>query len=91
MSAEVPPGAAGPLLTVYGRTWCHLCQDMLDALQALQGRHAFSLEYVDVDEDAALERRFGERVPVLAAGGRELCHYHLDEAALLAYLRERDA
>ena len=35
----------------------------------------------DVDADASLEKRFGDRVPVLLLGaldGIELCHYHLD-------------
>jgi hypothetical protein len=41
---------------------------------------------VDVDEDPALRRRFGERVPVLVADGRVLCEAHFDEAAVRAYL-----
>jgi len=44
----------------------------------------------DVDADPALEARYGERVPVLAdAAGAEICHYHLDEAALRARLAVR--
>jgi hypothetical protein len=40
---------------------------------------------VDVDSDDELRSRYGERVPVLLAGGDEICHYHLDRAALDAY------
>jgi hypothetical protein len=44
----------------------------------------------DVDADAALEARYGERVPVLTdAKGAEICHYRLDEAALQARLAVR--
>ena len=79
---------AGRVLTVYGREYCHLCHDMVAALEALRPVHGFDLVVIDVDENEALERRFGERVPVLLAGERELCHYFLDPAALDAYLAE---
>ncbi len=75
-----------PLLTVYGRSYCHLCDDMIAALRALQGRFSFVLEVVDVDSDAGLEARFGEKVPVLMHEARELCHYFLDEPAVTAAL-----
>lgn len=79
---------AQPVLTVYARTYCHLCDDMIAALQQLQGRFVFEIRVVDVDSDAALETRFGEWVPVLMAGDSEpeLCHYYLDEAAVTAFL-----
>lgn len=77
------------LLTVYGREYCHLCHDMVAALEALRPAHGFRLEVVDVDGDEALEARYGERVPVLAGeGGKEICHYRLDPAALDAYFGE---
>jgi len=44
------------------------------------------LDEVDVDRDPALEARWGESVPVLLAGERELCRYRLDRAAVAAYL-----
>jgi len=70
-------------LLLYGRAWCHLCEDMAVALRGLQDELDFAFEILDVDADPVLEARFGERVPVLvAADGSEVCHYHLDEAAL---------
>ncbi|MBN9133765.1 MAG: thioredoxin [Nitrosomonadales bacterium SCN 54-20] len=66
------------LLTVYGREHCHLCQDMLAALQELKPDYPFKLEVVDVDSDGDLQSRYGQRVPVLMAGNTEICHYHLD-------------
>ena len=75
-----------PRLTVYSRAYCHLCADMIAGLRDLQAGAAFELEVIDVDGDAALEARYGERVPVLAAAGVELCHYHLDAAKVDEYL-----
>lgn len=75
--------------TLYSRSYCHLCDDMLAALQALAPPgQAFEVDVIDVDVDPALVARFDELVPVLF--GRldepELCHYFLDEAAVRAYL-----
>jgi thioredoxin-like negative regulator of GroEL len=75
--------------TLYSRSYCHLCEDMLAALNALQtDALRFSVAVVDVDADPALVARFDELVPVLcgAAGQAELCHYFLDEAAVRAYV-----
>lgn len=73
-------------LTLYSRAWCHLCEDMLAGLRELQARQPFELAVIDVDTRPELEARFGEQVPVLMHGGRELCHYHLDHAAVTDYL-----
>ena len=70
------------VLTVYGREDCHLCSEMIAALEPLQGRYGFTLEVVDVDRDQALEERYGALVPVLAAGNEEICHYFFDPDAL---------
>ncbi|TFW33320.1 glutaredoxin family protein [Massilia horti] len=75
--------------TLYSRSYCHLCEDMLAALQALQGDgRRFEVEVVDVDADPALVARFDELVPVLfgAPDQPELCHYFLDEAAVRRYV-----
>ena len=44
---------------------------------------AIAFEEVDVDADASLRSRYGDRVPVLTdLAGRELCHGRLDPAVL---------
>ena len=71
--------------TLYSRSYCHLCQDMLDALNALQTpERPFTVEVIDVDADEALVARFDELVPVLYADldQPELCHYFLDAGAV---------
>ena len=88
----MPEVALRPTLTVYARSYCHLCDDMIAALQQLQGRFVFEVKIVDVDGDPALEARFNELVPVLMThtpdGERELCHYFLDAPAVTAFLTE---
>ena len=80
-------GEAAPTqLTLYGRSYCHLCDEMLVALGPLRAEFDLAVDVVDVDSDAALEQRFGTLVPVLMHAGIELCHYHLDAPKVRAYL-----
>lgn len=79
-------GAGGPPLILYYREGCHLCDLMVQALRGLQPRLGFELRLVDVDGDPELQRRYDEWVPALFLGEREVCHYQLDERALLRLL-----
>ena len=72
---------------LYSRSYCHLCDDMLAALENLRAEFDFSVEVIDVDADVALVERYDELVPVLVGqragqqGGQQeqqLCHYFLD-------------
>lgn len=55
------------MLTLFQRDDCHLC-DL--ALEVLARARAPEFESVFIDEDAVLEARYGERVPVLRDEGR---------------------
>ena len=81
---------SGRRLLLYGRNYCHLCHDMLVALEALRdepGVAHFEIEMVDVDADPVLESKYDELVPVLAdEQGLELCHYFLDTSIVREYL-----
>jgi thioredoxin reductase (NADPH) len=75
-------------LTLLVRAYCHLCDEMRAAVRPLAANAGLTLDEIDVDADPALEARWGELVPVLLAGERELCHYRFDRAAFAAYLRD---
>jgi glutaredoxin len=69
-------------LTLYGKPGCHLCDEARAVVsEALAGRDV-DLKEVDVTLDPVLERRFGERIPVLAVDGEELFEYFVDARAL---------
>ena len=74
-------------LTVYTRRGCHLCDDMMQALERLRPELGFQLLEVDIDTDPGLRRRYDTRVPVLAAGEVEICYYFLEEVRLRAHLK----
>lgn len=73
------------ILTLYIRSQCHLCEEMLTELRVCRNKWAFDLDIVEIDGDGELERRFGHKVPVLVNGKDELCHYFLDHDMLHQY------
>jgi thioredoxin reductase (NADPH) len=81
--AESPRGIA---LTLYGRSYCHLCHDMAAALAPLRTEFGFAIHLVDVDADSALASSYGDKVPLLMHGEVELCHHFLDAPRVRAYL-----
>jgi thioredoxin reductase (NADPH) len=70
--------------TVLSREWCHLCHDLVEALRPIADEFGWQIEVIDVDHHPELLPRWDELVPVLLHGERELCHYHLDIAAVRA-------
>jgi hypothetical protein len=80
--------------TIYSRSYCHLCDDMRDALKAALDTlqcTKYAIEMVDVDADQALLAEYDELVPVLLARKNDgqasrLCHYFLDKERLAAFL-----
>ncbi|OQW94095.1 MAG: hypothetical protein BWK79_07665 [Beggiatoa sp. IS2] len=75
------------ILTLYIRVGCHLCEKMQQQLAELQQYHHFSLNIIDIDADNDLRMRYGGRIPVVAAGEQEICHYYLNEEAIRKHLK----
>ena len=65
-------------VTVFTHADCHLCEQALATLRALQAEHPFDLDERDIRADDALHRAYFERVPVVALDGEELCEYVVD-------------
>jgi glutaredoxin-like protein DUF836 len=72
-------------LVLYQRDYCHLCDQ---ALAVLAAARAPEFDSVWVDDDEALEERYGTRVPVLrdARDGREL-DWPFDAEAVRGFVR----
>ncbi|PHV11581.1 glutaredoxin family protein [Chitinimonas sp. BJB300] len=75
------------LLTLFGREYCGLCQQMREELHLLAPDLNLDVIWFDIDDDDAVEARYTEMVPVLTGLGDEvICFYHLDRYKLEAYL-----
>jgi hypothetical protein len=77
-------------LTLLTRSYCHLCDELADALVPLVGATPLDVIDVDAPEHAGLDTAFGDAVPILFAGppatANEICRYRLDPARLAAAL-----
>ena len=69
---------------LYTRRGCHLCEAAEDMLAACGP--AIVAELVDVDADPAIQRRYGDRVPVLTADGAVVLEGRFEEAAVAGLL-----
>lgn len=91
MSNLDPLSHAVPQFLLYSRSYCHLCQDMVDDLQQFFAGRAYQVEVRDVDQEPSALALYDELVPVLLGRHGEeewlqLCHYHLDRDKLTAWL-----
>jgi hypothetical protein len=73
---------------LYGRSACHLCDQAREIVLAERARSGFAFEEVLIDGDEALERRYGERVPVVTVDGEEAFEFAVDARRLAALVRE---
>ena len=72
-------------LVVYSRRGCHLCELMLEELVPLC-RDRATIRVLDVDSREDWRESYGQRIPVLCSGDREISVARLDRDALLALL-----
>lgn len=80
---------SGPVVTLYTKRDCPLCDEAAATLRALAAEIGFSLTEVDVEADPVLRARYGQSVPVIAIEGREVMRAPLEPAAVRAALRRR--
>jgi predicted thioredoxin/glutaredoxin len=74
-----------PHWTVYSRPECGLCDELIRELAGLLGP-ADRVTVIDISGDPELERRYGQRVPVLLADGEFVCAWRLDPVRVRALL-----
>jgi glutaredoxin len=64
----------GPRVVLYGRAGCHLCDDARTVVQGVAAEAGATWVEIDVDAAAshdggALQREYGEQVPVVTVDG----------------------
>jgi len=71
-----------PVVRLFGRPGCHLCDDARAVLERLRAKQPFALEEVDIERDDALLKAYLERIPVVSLDGQELYDFFVDESDL---------
>ena len=74
-----------PVLFVYSRRGCHLCDVLVEQLLPLV-RGRIDVEVRDIDSRDDWKERFDVRIPVLEFEGEVVCQYRLDRPAIEALL-----
>ena len=90
MSPAGDPGtgpASRPVVRLYGRPDCHLCEEARQGLLTLRRSGAdFELREVDIEADERLHRELLERIPVVEVGGARVSELVFDADAVRARL-----
>jgi glutaredoxin len=74
-----------PLVTLYARPDCHLCDEARAGLERLRSDGLdFEFEEIDIESDQALLKRHVERIPVIELDGEVVSELHLDADGLRA-------
>lgn len=69
-------------VTVYSKRDCHLCDIAKERVSNVRREAPFEVEEVDITSDPTLHERYGERIPVVAVEGEEVCVYRVSERLL---------
>ncbi len=78
-----------PLVTLYTRAGCSLCDDAKRVLAQARRRADFDYEECDIDGDPELVRLYNDEVPVIAINRVKAFKYHLDMNEFLKKLAAR--
>ncbi len=69
---------SAPLLTLYTRPGCHLCEEAKKQMAPLLAEFGAALREINIDADAALLALYGDDVPVIFLGGRKIAKHRVD-------------
>jgi len=78
-----------PLVTLYTRKGCCLCDDAKKIIAEARRRAEFVYEERDIDTDPELRRLYNDEVPVIAIDGAKAFKYRLTMNELLKKLKAR--
>ena len=67
-----------PLVTVYSRSGCHLCENAEVTLDGLKEELDFNLEIKLIDSNPELEKLYGYEVPVIHINGEHHDFFRVD-------------
>lgn len=75
-------------ILVYTKPGCHLCDDMLEQLQAALGGSGIEVSEHNIALDLVTFERYKHDIPVLTIDGSEVARHRITEAALSAALHQ---
>jgi glutaredoxin len=78
--------ATPPLVEMFSKADCHLCDHAVETAKALQAVHGFDLRIVKLEKGDPQFEEYKERFPVITVDGRFVSNFRVREDELLAVL-----
>jgi glutaredoxin len=80
-----------PIVELFSKPDCHLCEEVKALLRELQLEHSFILREINIATHETLLAQYGEEIPVVFINGRKAFKYRVDPQQFVRRLqRARD-
>ena len=76
------------IVTIYGRTGCHLCENVANLLKPLENSLNIKIEEQLIDGDKELEDLYGQLIPVVQIDGKHFSHFRVELEEFKAFLEK---
>ena len=76
-----------PIVTVYSRPGCHLCEEAKAEIESAGCDGEFTLEEVNIDDDTILLERYQYDIPVVFINGVKAFKHRVDPGAFKRKIR----
>ena len=76
------------LVTIYGRSGCHLCENVVNLLVPQKDQLNIEVKEILIDNNKELEDLYGQLIPVIHVDGRYFSHFRLDIAEFKTFLEK---
>ena len=77
-----------PQVTIYGRTGCHLCENLVNSLRPLAEPMNFILDLQQIDGNQELEALYGQLIPVVQIDGKYFSHFTINIEDFKSFLEK---
>jgi glutaredoxin len=77
-----------PIITLYSRCGCHLCEKAKKMLLELKSDYHFTLEEVDIEKSEELTELYGLSIPVVLVNGQEAAYGIVTKTDVNRYLQK---
>jgi len=79
---------AAPVVTLYSRPGCHLCQEAKAIIEPLLAEFGATLYEVNIDVDPDLAAQFGNDIPVIFIGAHKAAKHRVNPQHFRRQLQE---
>ncbi|MFQ5560106.1 MAG: glutaredoxin family protein [Nitrospinota bacterium] len=76
-------------IEMFSKAGCHLCEEAKAIVEKVQKKVPFNFVETDISLDPALEKKFGEQIPVIFIEGKKAFKFFVSEQDLLKKIEAR--